>query len=197
MVRVALYARVSTDAQDTDLQLREMREICERRKWTIYAEFIDSGVSGAAVARPELDRLMLESARGKFDAVMVWRFDRFARSVSHLLKALEEFRGKGIDFVSVTENIDTSTAMGKMVFTIIAAVAELERSLIGERVKAGIRSAQARGVSLGRPKLPVASEDVWNLVRVRGKTIREAATDLSVSPATIINRLNRRSHDID
>jgi len=135
------------------MQLRELREYCARRGWRITGEFVDKGISGAKDRRPELDRMMADAHRRRFDAVVVWKFDRFARSVSHLLRALEAFQALGISFVSLSESIDTSTPAGKMMFTVLGAVAELERSLIGERVKAGLRYARARGVRLGRQPL--------------------------------------------
>lgn len=153
-VACALYARVSTlRKQDVAMQLSELRQLCQRRNWKIVSEFVDRGISGAADSRPELNRLMAEAHRGKFSAVAVWRFDRFARSVSHLLRALETFRSLGIEFVSLSEAIDTTTPAGKMVFTVLGAVAELERSLIGERVRAGLRNAKAQGKRLGRPPI--------------------------------------------
>src|SRR6267154_5695721 len=146
-MKTALYARVSTldKGQDPTMQLRELREYCQRRGWTVTGEFVDVGVSGSKDSRPELNRLMTDAHRRNFDTVMVWRFDRFARSVSHLLRALETFRALGIEFVSLSENVDTSTPTGKMVFTVLGAVAELERSLIAERVRAGLRHARAKG----------------------------------------------------
>ncbi len=116
------------------------------------AEYVDAGISGAKDRRPELDRLMQEAHKRRFDAVAVWKFDRFARSVSHLLRALDTFRALGIEFVSLSESLDTATPAGRMVFTVLGAVAELERSLIVERVKAGLRNAKAKGKRLGRPK---------------------------------------------
>jgi len=152
--RTALYARVSTsnNGQDPEVQLRELREYCQRRGWKVYAEYVDVGISGSKDSRPELNRLMADAKRRRFDAVVVHRFDRFARSVSHLLRALEEFKSLGIEFVSLSEQMDTSTPTGKMVFTVLGAVAELERSLIAERVKAGLRNAKAKGKKLGRPR---------------------------------------------
>ena len=152
-MKAAIYARVSTDGQSPAMQLRELREYCKRREWKVVSEYVDRGISGAKQQRPELDKLMAEAHKRRFDAVVVWKFDRFARSVSHLLRALETFHALGIAFVSLSESIDTSTPAGKMVFTVLGAVAELERSLIGERVKAGLRNARARGVPLGRPPL--------------------------------------------
>jgi DNA invertase Pin-like site-specific DNA recombinase len=151
-VRAAIYARVSrNNGQDPEMQLRELREYCHRRGWQI-AEYIDIGISGSKDSRPELNRLMADAHRRRFDVVCVWKFDRFARSVSHLLRALETFSALKIGFVSLSEQIDTSTPAGKMVFTVLGAVAELERSLIVERVKAGLRNARARGKKLGRPR---------------------------------------------
>jgi DNA invertase Pin-like site-specific DNA recombinase len=134
------------------MQTRELREHCQRRGWTLTGEYVDVGINGSKEKRPELDRLMLDAHKRRFDIVVVWKFDRFARSVSHLLKALETFQALGIDFVSYSEQMDTSTPAGKMVFTVLGAVAELERSLIVERVKAGLRNARSKGKRLGRPR---------------------------------------------
>jgi len=155
--RVAIYARVSTahNGQDPAMQTRELEEYCQRRGWEIVGVYVDSGVSGSKASRPELDRLMADAHRRRFDAVAVWKFDRFARSVSHLLQALETYNALGIDFVSLSEQIDTSTPTGRMVFTVLGAVAELERSLIAERVRAGIRNARAKGRRIGRPRVTV------------------------------------------
>src|ERR1700676_386868 len=131
-MKVAIYARVSTanNGQDPTMQTRELREYAERRGWTVASEYVDIGISGTKERRPELDRLMSDAHRRRFDAVVVWKFDRFARSVSHLLRALETFKAQGIEFVSFSEQLDTSTPTGKLVFTVLGAVAELERSLI-------------------------------------------------------------------
>src|ERR1700682_1827026 len=154
-MRVAIYARVSTsnNGQDPTMQTRELREYAERRGWTVAGEYVDIGISGTKEKRPELDRLMIDAHRRLFDCVVVWRFDRFARSVSHLLRALETFKAQGIEFISFSEQLDTSTPAGKLVFTVLGAVAELERSLIVERVKAGLRNARAKGKKLGRPRV--------------------------------------------
>jgi len=155
--RAAIYARVSTsnNGQSPEMQLRELGEFCERRGWSVAEEYVDVGISGSKEDRAELNRLMADAHRRRFDAVVVWKFDRFARSVSHLLRALETFKALGIDFVSLSEQVDTSTPTGKMVFTVLGAVAELERSLIAERVRAGIRNARAKGKRLGRPRVAV------------------------------------------
>src|SRR5216683_5468364 len=126
ITQVALYARVSTlNNQDPEMQLRELREYAGRRGWQISEEYIDQGVSGSKDSRPALNRLATDAHRRRFEAVLVWRFDRFARSVSHLLRALENFQALGVDFVSLSENVDTSTPTVKMVFTVLGAVAEL------------------------------------------------------------------------
>jgi DNA invertase Pin-like site-specific DNA recombinase len=152
-----------------------MEEFCERRSWELAGSYVDNGISGSKESRPELDRLMADAHRRHFDAVVVWKFDRFARSVSHLLRALETFKALGIDFVSLSEQVDTSTPAGKMVFTVLGAVAELERSLIAERVRAGIRNARAKGKTLGRPRVAVDASRIAAL-RAQGRswgTIRQ------------------------
>jgi len=153
-MRAAIYARVSTsnNGQSPEMQLHDFGEYCDRRGWVLAGEYVDIGISGTKEKRPELDRLMADARRRKFDVVVVWSFDRMARSVSHLLRVLETFNSLGIAFVSLREQIDTSTPAGKMIFTVLGAVAELERSLIVERVKAGLRKARAKGKKLGRPK---------------------------------------------
>src|SRR5271167_1299131 len=173
-MKVALYARVSTldRGQDVDLQLRELREYCERRGWAVAAEFVDRGVSGSKESRPALDKLMAGGHRRDFDGVVVWKFDRFARSVSHLLRALETFNALGLTFVSLTEAVDTSTPMGKMVFTVLGAVGELERSLIVERVRAGMRTAKSKGKAIGRRRVAVNASQVAAL-RLAGRSWSE------------------------
>jgi DNA invertase Pin-like site-specific DNA recombinase len=185
MMKTAIYARVSTGngAQSPEMQIRELREYCKRRGWKVIREFVDTGISGAKEQRPELDKLLADAHRRHFDAVVVWKFDRFARSVSHLLRALETFRSLGIEFVSLSEQVDTSTPTGKLVFTVLGAVAELERSLIGERVRAGLRNARAKGKRLGRPRKIVNSDEI-NQLRAQGATWRAVGTALGVSAAT-------------
>jgi DNA invertase Pin-like site-specific DNA recombinase len=182
LTRVAIYARVSTtnNGQDPRMQTRELDEYCERRGWKVTGEYIDAGISGAKDSRPELNKLMAAAHRRRFDAVVVWRFDRFARSVSHLLRALESFKALGIEFVSLSEQVDTSTPTGKMVFTVLGAVAELERSLIAERVKAGLRNARAKGKRLGRPRVIVDATRIGTL-RAHGRSWREIVAEMGIS----------------
>jgi len=185
-MRVAIYARVSTanNGQDPTMQTRELREYVEHRGWKLAGEYVDVGISGSKEKRPELDRLMADAHRRRFDCVVVWKFDRFARSVSHLLRALENFRALGIEFVSFSEQMDTSTPAGKMVFTVLGAVAELERSLIVERVKAGLRNARAKGKCLGRPKRVVDARRIAAL-RAQGVGWKRIAAEMGIGVGTL------------
>lgn len=192
--RVAIYARVSTanHGQDVTVQTRELRQFAEARGWKFAGEYVDTGISGTKDSRPELNRLMADAHKRRFDVVCVWRFDRFARSVSHLLRALETFKALGVDFVSFSEQMDTSTPAGKMVFTVLGAVAELERSLIVERVRAGLRNARAKGKRLGRPR---KSFDLSKVAALRsgGLGWRAVAKELGVGVGTLYRANQGRS----
>ena len=190
MTRAALYARTSTSGkgQDPELQLEDLRRLAEQRGWTIIEEYIDAGISGTKDARPALDALMDDARRGRLDVVAVWRFDRFARSTQHLLRALEEFRALGVDFMSQREAVDTSTPMGRMVFTMIGAVAELEAALIRERVQAGVDRARRQGKTLGRPRRDLDLRAARILLD-RGHSQRVVAEMLSVPRGTLRRRL--------
>lgn len=183
-MRIGIYARVSTKDQSCELQLRDLRTYCAARAFETVGEYIDAGQSGAKESRPELNKLMDDARKRKFDAVIVWRFDRFARSTKHLLLALEEFRSLGIQFISYQENIDTSSPLGQALFTIVSAVAQLERDLIRERVSAGIRNAQASGKQLGRPRRVVNFDDLRRL-RSEGASLRQIAEKLGVGYGTV------------
>ena len=168
--RVAIYARVSGNGQNPEMQIKELQAYCRSRGWKIAGEYVDR-ISGATDSRPQLNQLMADAHRRRFDTVAVWDFSRFARSTAHLLRALETFSQLGMSFISLREQIDTGTPTGKMVFTVLGSVAELERSLIGERVKAGLRNAKANGVKLGRPPLrEISATEVQQLRRDRRKT---------------------------
>ena len=151
--RVALYARVSTSNgnQDPELQISELREYVTRRGWEIAEIYTDNGVSGSKDSRPALNRLMADAGQRKFDTVLVWKLDRFGRSLRHLINALAELEARGIAFVSLRDNLDLGTPSGRLMFQIIGAMAEFERALIQERVKAGLRHARSKGERLGRP----------------------------------------------
>jgi len=190
LVRAGLYARVSTlNGQDPELQLRELREYALRRGWQVVGEYVDTGISGAKDSRPELNRLMADAHKRRLDVVCLWRFDRFARSTSHLLRALETFGALGVEFCSLSEQLDTSTPAGKMVFTVLGAVAELERSLIAERVRAGLRNARAKGKRLGRPPVEVSESEVRALLE-SGLSLETIGKRLGVSAATVCRRVN-------
>lgn len=184
--RVAIYARVSTlnHGQDVTVQTRELEQFARARGWQIVGSYLDAGISGAKDTRPELNRLMADAHKRRFDVVVVWKFDRFARSVSHLLRALDTFRVLGIEFVSLSESLDTATPAGRMVFTVLGAVAELERSLIAERVRAGLRNARAKGKKLGRPRIAVDAARIGRL-RAQGRTVRDIASELGYSRSLV------------
>jgi DNA invertase Pin-like site-specific DNA recombinase len=185
-IRMAVYARVSTTnhGQDVTVQTRDLEQFAEARGWHMVDAYIDAGVSGTKDSRPELNRLMADAHKRRFDVVAVWRFDRFARSVSHLLRALETFNALGIAFVSLSENVDTTTPTGKMIFTVLGAVAELERSLIAERVRAGLRNARAKGKTLGRPRTAVDTAKIGRL-RESGLSWPKIAAEMGVSVGTV------------
>lgn len=187
-MRVAIYSRVSTAEQSCEPQLRDLRTYCTARNFTIVREYVDTGYSGAKDSRPALNELMGDARKRKVDAILVCRFDRFARSTKHLLLALEEFRGLGIQFISYQENLDTSP-LGQALFTIVSAVAQLERDLIRERVSAGIRNARANGTRLGRPRRNVVRDDIVRL-QTEGRSLRQIATILGVGFGTVRARLS-------
>jgi len=182
--RIAVYARVSTNKQSTDSQLLDLRRYTRERGWTIFKEYCDNGVSGRKDSRPALNELMNGAKKRRFDVVLVWRFDRFARSTRHLINALEEFRNLGIDFVSYQENIDTSSPLGSAIFTIISAVAQLERDIIAERVKSGLRRAKENGKKLGRPRVGVDPKRISEL-RSQGLSLRSIARETGISRTTV------------
>src|ERR1041385_7818579 len=162
---VALYARVSTlhGQQDPEMQLSELREYATRRGLSIHHEYVDAGISGSKESRPALNRLMADAQRCRFDAVLVWKIDRFGRSLKHLVNALADLSAYGIAFISLRDNLDLSTPSGRLMFQIIGAMAEFERALIQERVKAGLRNAKAKGKRIGRPPVKVDSSRVLDL----------------------------------
>src|ERR1041385_2996312 len=187
MKKAAIYARVSTNNghQSPEMQLAELREYCERRGWEITSEYVDNGVSGAKERRPQLDRLLSDCQRRAVDAVVVYRYDRFARSLRQLVNALEEFNALGIDFISLHEGVDTSTPNGRLVFGIFASIAEFERELIKDRVKSGLAAARVRGKQLGRPRITVDELRIAEL-RAAGRGWKAIAAELGVGVGTII-----------
>ena len=188
--RVALYARVSTkNSQDPETQLLALRDYAQARRLEVFSEYVDVGISGSKDSRPALNQLMEGARKRRFDAVLVARFDRFARSTRHLVLALEEFNALGVDFISLSESVDTSTPMGKMVYVVIAAVAELERSLIRERVVMGLQRAAAQGKRIGRPAARLDYDELQAL-REKGLSYRAIAKQCGVSHPTVMALLN-------
>lgn len=188
-VKAALYARVSTTDQSPDLQLDALRKLESQRGWRVVGEFVDVGWSGAKERRPELDRLMAEAHRGSLDLIACWPLDRFARSIRHLLRALDDFKARAIDFVSVQDGIDISTSAGRFVFTLVAEVGELERELIRERTKAGSLAARRRGARIGRPPRQINVQCALQL-REQGLSWRQVARELDdVGVATVLRAI--------
>lgn len=186
VTRTALYARVSTlnHGQDPTMQLEEMQQYCARRGFEIAGEYVDRGISGSKESRPQLDRLLADCRKRRVDAVVVYRYDRFARSLRQLVNALEEFRSLGIEFVSLHEGVDTSTPNGRLIFGIFASIAEFERELIRDRVRSGIAAARAKGKRLGRPHVFVDGARV-SALRSQGLASTAIATALGVGEGTV------------
>src|ERR1039457_6488083 len=188
-IRAALYARISTlnHGQDPEVQLRELREFCQRRGFAIAHEYVDRGISGSREKRPALDKLIADCRKRLVDAVVVYRYDRFARSLRQLVNALEEFRSLGIDFISIHEGVDTSTPNGRLVFGIFASIAEFERELIRDRVRSGLAAARAKGKHVGRPRVAV---DVLRIAALRrqGRSWATIGEQLGVSEGTARHR---------
>jgi DNA invertase Pin-like site-specific DNA recombinase len=184
MKRAALYIRVSTLDQQPETQLLELRELAKQRGYTIVHEYTDHGFSGAKIKRPALDELLADARLATFDVVLVWAFDRMARSVRHFLEVLDELNRLNIEFISLRENIDTGGPLGRALVVIIAAIAELERSLIIERVRAGMRRAKLEGRRLGRPRLYLNAAQIL-LDRARGRSLGEIARTHHLSRTTV------------
>src|ERR1700682_3696340 len=179
--RVAVYSRVSTHhGQDPELQLRELREYTASRGLTIVQEYTDVGYSGSKESRPALNQLMTDARRRRFDSVLVWKLDRFGRSLRHLVNALAELEALGLTFISLRDNLDLSTPSGRLMFQIIGAMAEFEKSLIQERVKAGLRNARAKGKRLGRPRTVVDAPRII-LLRAQGASWANICAETGLS----------------
>src|SRR5579864_7689289 len=192
-MKAALYARVSTTDQNCSSQLRELREYCERRGWQVSGEYIDTGWSGAKASRPELDRLMKDAAVRRFDATLVFKLDRFGRSVRNCLDGIETLRAHGVRFLAISQSIDTdeSNPTSRLLLHILASVAEFERELIRERVRAGIKSARHKGKQLGRRKV-VFDRSRAEEMHKDGATVREIATALQVGRGTVHRFLSQK-----
>lgn len=185
-MKVAIYCRVSTSEQSIEMQRLDLIRFCGLRGFSLFKEYIDEGISGTRDRRPGLDQLTTDARKRLFDAVVCWRFDSFARSTKHLISALEEFQHLGIDFISYQENIDTGSPLGKAVFTIVAAIAELERNIIVERIRGGIRRAREEGKRLGRR--PLVDPDILRTVlemKAAGQSVRAIAQAVKLSKSLV------------
>jgi len=181
--RAALYVRVSTSDQSTKAQDSELKSYAENRGWVVKEIYSDK-ISGAKDTRPALQELMAACRQRKVDVVLVWKFDRFARSLRHLVAALEEFKRLGIDFISATEGVDTTVPSGELLFQILGGISQFERALISERVRAGIAEARRTGKQLGRPAIKKLSETEIAKIRSarrKGVTLRKLATQFGAS----------------
>jgi DNA invertase Pin-like site-specific DNA recombinase len=194
MKRAALYLRVSTLDQHPETQLLDLRGLAAQRGMEIVEEYTDR-MSGARARRPGLDQLMADARRGKFDVVLVWAFDRLARSVRHFLEVLDELNHLNIEFVSFRENIDTGGPLGRAMVIIVGAIAELERNLIIERVRAGMRRARLEGRRLGRPPLNV-DRDALLRDRGRGQSLKQIAKLHGISKASVIRLLQQENQGV-
>jgi len=185
--------RVSTlnGQQDPEMQLSELREYSTRRGLSVHEEYVDQGVSGSKESRPALNRLMADARQCRFDAVLVWKIDRFGRSLKHLVNSLADLSAYGISFISLRDNLDLSTPSGRLMFQIIGAMAEFERALIQERVRAGLRNAKAKGKRIGRPRLRVDSSLVLKL-RADGLSWRGISDRLGLGLGTVYRAVNSR-----
>jgi DNA invertase Pin-like site-specific DNA recombinase len=190
--RVALYARVSTlhQGQDTGLQLDELRQVSAQRGWAIVAEYVDEGVSGAKVSRPQLDKMLADAQAGRFDLLAVWKLDRLGRSLQHLLQILDQLACAGVGFAAIRDSgIDTTTPTGRLLLQLLGAFAEYERSLLRERVVAGVRRAQASGKHCGRPRKDIDLRPALALLN-EGRGLKDVARILKVPRATLRRRLD-------
>jgi DNA invertase Pin-like site-specific DNA recombinase len=190
----ALYARVSTLDQNCNMQLEDLRRYATQR-FVLFREYVDTGVNGAQRHRPELDELMKDARKRRFNVFLVWKFDRFARSLKHLIESLDEFSSLGIDFASYTEGVDTTTPSGQLLFHIVGAVAQFERDLIAERVRAGMAHARAMGKHIGRPRAKVDVEQITTL-RNQNMSLRGIATRLSIPVSRVRRALLRATSPI-
>ena len=187
--KVAIYVRVSTSGQTVENQERELLAHCQRQGWQVFKIYRDEGFSGAVADRPALKQMMADARLGRFNLLVVWKIDRLARSISHLLEVLTELKGLGIGFVSLTEAINTETAQGRMLCSFLAAIAEFERELIVERVRSGMARAKANNVKIGRPRTAFDYAKAAEL-RKQGLGYKAIARALSV-PRTTVYRVLR------
>jgi DNA invertase Pin-like site-specific DNA recombinase len=183
--RAAIYGRVSTlTNQSTEMQVRDLRQLAERRSFEVVREYLDEGFSGAKSSRPALDEMLADAKRGKFRVLLVWKLDRLGRSLAHLVRLLEDLRACNVELVSFSEGLDFTTTTGKLLYQMLSAFAEFERDCIRERVRSGLRNARAKGKRLGRPRVGVDADRIAAL-RAQGRSWRAVARELRVSARSI------------
>ena len=182
--RVAIYGRVSTGEQSVDMQVSELTDYAQNRGWLIVDRYLDCGVSGSKESRPALNRLMNDARQRKFDILLVWKIDRFGRSLKHLVNSLAELESVGVAFVSLRDSLDLSSPAGRLMAQLLGAISEFERSLITERVRAGIRNARSKGRRLGRPRLDVDRGRIARL-RSNGASLRAISEQLGISVGSV------------
>ena len=187
----AIYARVSTSRQKVDLQLEELKKLIQRSGWKLYKVYVDEGFSGKDTNRPAFNEMMIAAQRREFEILTVWKFDRLSRSLKDLVTTLEELDSLGIDFMSHENHLDTSTPSGKLVFQVIAAVAEFERDIIRERVRAGLANARRNGKRLGRPSILAKVSQKIHILKVNGLSNRAIADRVGVGEATVRRALKK------
>ena len=186
---VAIYARVSTDKQKVDMQLKELRAYAKRSGFKIHQEFIDEGYTGSNTKRPAYNAMLDDARQKKFDLLLVWKLDRLSRSLKDLITTLDELGHLGVDFISYDNKMDTSTPTGKLVYQIVGAVAEFEKDIIRERVKAGLKNAKAKGKKLGRPTTPKVVVQQIEKLKQKGLSNYKIADKLGIGEATVRKKL--------
>ncbi len=189
---VAIYARVSTDKQKVDMQIRELRQFAKRSGWTIYQEYIDQSFTGANINRPAFRKMMDAAMKRNFNILLVWKLDRLSRSLKDLINTLDTLGACGVDFISYDNNLDTSTPTGKLVFQIVGAVAEFEKDIIRERVIAGLVNARSKGKRLGRPPIPRPTLEKAKEMHSQKISFREIGRTLGIDEGTIRKRFNKK-----
>ena len=200
-LRTAIYARVSTNDQTCEMQLRELREYCQHRGWRVVDEYVDTGWNGSKASRPELDRLMADARQRRIDCIVVWKLDRWGRSLIHSLQSVQELASLGVRFIAITQNIDTdeTNPMSRFLLHIFGAFAEFEREMIRERVRAGVRNAKRKGKQLGRRRVVFDRSRACEMHK-GGASVRQIATALNVGVGTIhrlVSPVHRATQDSD
>ena len=185
MKRIAIYARVSTDRQSTESQLNALREYAGKRAWAISKEYIDEGYTGSNTKRPAFNAMMADARKRKFDVLLVYKLDRLSRSLKDLITTLDDLKSMGIDFISYDNGLDTTTPTGRLIFNVVGAVAEFEKDIIRERVRAGLENAKRKGKRLGRPPVSSHLVDEAKKLRSEGMSFRQIGKQLGIPESTV------------